>query len=468
MKVEKIKKSWMVSHAHRIDAPFHLSDGIITRKKIGESPYETISLDDATEKIFFGNIFKRTFVSNPELGIPYITGSEMMKADIDTERYLSKKLTKKQETLMIKKNWILLSCSGTIGNVVFTNNDFEGKIGTHDLIRIIPSDNEVKRGFLFAYLKSRFGYALLTQSGYGGVVKHIDPGQIKDLPIPVFKVEKQNLIHQLIIDAELLREEGTNLLSETDEAFTNELNLDRDIYLKLISSTEKKFCNHFSLKNSPNLLNSFRARNHSVRKHKIIDLFKSVQNQNLGELLKTPPFYGARYKRIESESGIELLSQGDVFQKIPNGRKISKRTIKNLKDEISPKGATIIPAQGTLGENEIFGRAKFIWGYLEDKLLAGHLMRFIPDTNKISEGYLFTVLNSKLFFRILRNSVYGTNLLGFIVPMLIEIPIPRLSVNIEKEIDIKAKQAYLNFTKANELEAKAINLIETEIDSWQN
>lgn len=62
MKIQKIKKSWMVTHAYRIDAPFHLSDGIIARKKIRESPFETTTLDDVSEKIFFGNIFKRTFI----------------------------------------------------------------------------------------------------------------------------------------------------------------------------------------------------------------------------------------------------------------------------------------------------------------------------------------------------------------------------------------------------------------------
>lgn len=76
-------------------------------------------------------------------------------------------------------------------------------------------------------------------------------------------------------------------------------------------------------------------------------------------------------------------------------------------------------------------------------------------------------MNSELWFRLFRNTVYGTNLLGFIVPLLNELPIPRLEEEFEVLIDKKVKMAYENITKGNLKEYEAINLIENEIEQWQ-
>ena len=65
------------------------------------------------------------------------------------------------------------TCSGTIGNVIFTNSTFEGRIATHDLIRVVPDDSKMLKGVVYAYLSSKYGYCQLTQSKFGGVVKHI-------------------------------------------------------------------------------------------------------------------------------------------------------------------------------------------------------------------------------------------------------------------------------------------------------
>ncbi|MBC8645346.1 hypothetical protein H9W95_18915 [Flavobacterium lindanitolerans] len=94
-------------------------------------------------------------------------------------------------------------------------------------------------------------------------------------------------------------------------------------------------------------------------------------------------------------------------------------------------------------------------------------MRFIPNEEKIMAGYLFAVLNSPLWFRLFRNSVYGTNLLGFIVPLINELPVPRFSNEEEENIDVLVKTAYDNLTLANSKENQAIALIEKEIDLWQ-
>jgi len=61
--------------------------------------------------------FKRIYV-NPEYGVPFLSSSEIISLRPRLENYLSLKHTKNLSKLLIHKWDILISCSGTIGNVI--------------------------------------------------------------------------------------------------------------------------------------------------------------------------------------------------------------------------------------------------------------------------------------------------------------------------------------------------------------
>ncbi|PLK44982.1 methylation-associated defense system restriction endonuclease subunit S MAD5 [Emticicia sp. TH156] len=468
MKVLKTKSKWFSESDLRLDASFHLSEGRLAKLDISKCPYQIDSLGKLANRIFYGGRAKRIYVDNYEKGIPFMGSSDMLKSSLTGLKYISLKYTKNLDDFLLQKDWILVSRSGTVGNTVYTNDDFVGKAASEHIIRIVPN-SKLYSGYLYAFLTSKYGYSLMTQGTFGAVIQHIEPDFLKNLPIPLLPEEKQKEIHQLIVDAAQLRVEANRLLDEADKLFLQLLNIS-DSELKELSSTkEKTVSNTFTF--NFNALSPFtlRGRNYSPRKNRIIEILKSNKWDRLSEVLEYLPHYGARFKRIESNSinSVELLSQGDIFDLKPNGRRISTKNINNLEKEIVKKGTILIPAQGTLGENEIFGRAKLVWGYLEEKLVAGHALRFVTNETKIGCGYLYCVLSSGLWFRILRNTVYGTNLLGFIIELIKDYPIPRFSTNEEYLIDSKVKTAYQNLTNALQKETKAIQQIENEIASWQ-
>lgn len=80
-----------VHSTQRFDPSFHLSDAIILREKVENVPFEQVSVADATENVFLGNIFSRIFVKDAEHGIPYLAASDTVLANLNTGRYLSKK-----------------------------------------------------------------------------------------------------------------------------------------------------------------------------------------------------------------------------------------------------------------------------------------------------------------------------------------------------------------------------------------
>lgn len=123
------------------------------------------------------------------------------------KKYLStdQHATQIQEQLIIESNTILITCSGTIGKVVLVPKHWEGWVGTHDLIRLIPKDESVV-GYLYCLLNSDYGQIILNSFVYGAVVDHIEAFHVKSIEIPLLKNEKrQQEINDLVLHANELR-----------------------------------------------------------------------------------------------------------------------------------------------------------------------------------------------------------------------------------------------------------------------
>ena len=100
MKILKIKSAWFADSDIRLDASYHLSDGPLTKIKLKNLPHPLSTLGAETREIFKGNIFKRTYVSNPDKGYPFMTGSDMMKSNIFGGKFISKKHTNTANLLL--------------------------------------------------------------------------------------------------------------------------------------------------------------------------------------------------------------------------------------------------------------------------------------------------------------------------------------------------------------------------------
>ncbi len=116
--------------------------------------------------------FKRIYVKSAK-GVPFLSSSDIISIRPETVRYLSRKHTKKLDVLSVQKWDILISRSGTIGNVALANDAFAGKAVSEDVIRLSAKDSDTA-GFVAAFLRSRYGRPQLTQATYGSVIVHIE------------------------------------------------------------------------------------------------------------------------------------------------------------------------------------------------------------------------------------------------------------------------------------------------------
>ena len=74
---------------------------------------------------------------------------------------------------LVKKNWLLVTCSGTIGRLALVSEYWYGWTATNHLLRIIPDEDKINPGYLTAFLLSTYGQVQFQRLSYGGVVDEI-------------------------------------------------------------------------------------------------------------------------------------------------------------------------------------------------------------------------------------------------------------------------------------------------------
>ncbi|MCY3959418.1 MAG: hypothetical protein OXG65_14145, partial [Chloroflexi bacterium] len=70
----------------------------------------------------------------------------------------------------VDPDWILVTCSGTVGNAIVTYSAHANRVISHDLLRV-EIDNPETRSYVYAFLRTRFGRAMMRGSHYGNVIK---------------------------------------------------------------------------------------------------------------------------------------------------------------------------------------------------------------------------------------------------------------------------------------------------------
>ena len=173
-------------------------------------------LGDVVEDVFNLGRFRRIWVDDPEHGWPYLSPTELLYFKQLRKRFISKK-TRNAEKFFVKEGWIVLTCSGTVGRPVYVTKPLTEFFLTHDLIRIVPREPNrggVLPGYLYAYLSSDVGKALVTRHEYGMTVPHVEPHHVREVPVPILPIELQESIHTKIVEAWRLRTRANELEDE--------------------------------------------------------------------------------------------------------------------------------------------------------------------------------------------------------------------------------------------------------------
>lgn len=445
--------NWFTETGVRLDASYHLSEARQTKLRLDSAPIHVRSLREVTNAIFSGPRFKRYYVSNPECGVPFLTGSDMQKSDLSQTKYVSKKLTNSLAELMVEEGWTLITRSGTIGQMAYARTDFEGKAATEDVIRVIANGSDVLAGYLYAYLSSKVGYLLLTQSTYGGVIQHIEPHHIAGLPIPILPDVEQQTIHKAIQTAARLRVEANALLAEAVHTLQNRLP-----ELKMPTSY---------VASSASLLGE-RLRLDATAHLTLIDQFLEEAGQNASlvtiesasERVFTPGIF-KRMRVSDPNKGIPFLSGINLLEIAPKFDSFLSRKMPSIDDYILREGWLALQDSGSLSS---MGYVSIVPKFLDGASATNNLIRVMPgEVNH--NPYFFAFLKTTQGQQILKSFAYGTGQLH-----IDNVQIARLRIPVYQDLfdTISANvQAYsVKFNEAYQLETGAISRVEELVGSW--
>ncbi|MCZ4351575.1 hypothetical protein O4H61_03515 [Roseovarius aestuarii] len=163
------------------------------------------------------SMFTRIWAQDSAYGLPYLNATDLMSYFAlgvpAQERYLSLASNVKMDPLIVKKEMILITCSGTLGRVFDVPAALDGWAGTHDIVRITPHKPELK-GFLRAYLASSFAQVQILSHTHGGQIDHITGDQVASCLVPQLDSETILRISKLATKADKMRSNGVKQMND--------------------------------------------------------------------------------------------------------------------------------------------------------------------------------------------------------------------------------------------------------------
>jgi len=207
---------------YRLDAHFY--NPIVKKVEENIKQFSEINktLSDLTSDIILGKRFKRNYVES-DFGTPFLSGKNIIQIRPSDIKHLSDSEISFIDELLIKKNWTLVTCSGTLGRTCFVYNNYEDYAASQHILRVVPNEKEIDAGYLYCFLSTDYGFHQIIKYKYGSVIDEIDDKNIANVLIPIPTESQQKEIGDLVRQAYDLRAEAIRLEDEAQELLTKEL-----------------------------------------------------------------------------------------------------------------------------------------------------------------------------------------------------------------------------------------------------
>ena len=417
-----------------------------------------INIDRDLIECYTRSRFKRIWLEKSEY--PIYQPTSMLDVYPKSDGYISKLTNTNIEALKVSLGQILITCSGTVGNISFVSETLNGKIFSHDLLRV-KFKKEYDNGFFYTFLKTYVGKQILKSNKYGSVISHIEAEHMNEVLVPLAPLNLKKKIHGLIIQSYANRDESNRLIDEATKIMIEELELPPIDDLKNEAFSYSKEINSFSTKLSD--LNGRLESNYHLPIIKVLenhlrekaDLVK-LENKEITENIVLAGVFKRNY--VQKGHGYPFLGGKEITQLSPETDKyLSKITHKKrFEKELRVKENWILVTdRGTIGKVVIVPK------HMENMAVSQNVLKIAP---KIYPGYIYCFLNSDYGQILIKRQSYGS-----VVNMIDDSSLGDVQIPIIKDREIVKKIDCL-VLEANELryqaykqEQKAIEIMNREV-----
>jgi len=452
----------IIEKDHRLEASVYGIEGRQARKNLEKCKWDIVYFGDIfIKKVFYGPRSKRIYISNSNKdSVGFLGSAEMLSVQPKPVKFLLKKDAVGK--FSVEKGWILLSRSGTIGNVTYVNSTLEKFFISEHAIRIICNEYP---GYVYAFLKSKTGRILVESNTFGAVISQIEPKHLNNIPIPNPSPILKQEIHNLIEESFKLRDESNALIDEAQKLLKEALQLPE---IEKLQSKAKQYDKKAGVLNYSVPLSELNSRLDGSYHVPIVNEIERHIKKKAKEVLKIGDekisqsvILPGRFKRIyvEEGNGITFFGGKQLFELDPSNKKYlsSSKHEDRIQDLKIHANTILISRSGTIGKVTIVPEHWDNWIPNE------HIIRVVPINNKIA-GYIYAWLSSDYAYPLITRHTYGAVVDEISDKQVSKISVPLLhDKNTQKTINDNILTANKKRTRAYELEQKALSVLNEKV-----
>lgn len=465
-KVTSVSLLDIVNNKYRFEASAFSLDAKIAIEIIKDAKCGYVYLwskDGFIEQAFYGGRAKRNYVlKNTKGAVGFIGSAEMLEINPKPKNFLTS-LNMDIEPFRVKKNTILISRSGTIGNVSFVSDTLSKLLVSEHAIRIITKEFA---GFVYAYLKTEIGKTIVKSNTFGAVVDQIEPEHLEKVIIPKPTKEVQKKVHDLIIKSYNLRDKSNELMNKAEKILYEELKLP-----PIEELNPKYFDASKDIRNYQTKLSELSLRFDASYHLPIVKAIENIITKTSKEIktfadnsICSNIILPGRFKRVyvNKGNGVPFFGGKQLLELNPSN--IKYLSITHHEDRISEQlflkeNMIVVTCSGTIGKVNIIPKHWKNW------TLNQHVMRIVAKDKNIA-GYIYCWLNSDYGYNLITRNIYGSVVDEIDDRHMSKVKIPLLkNRNKQMEInDLVLKANGLRY-KAHLKEQEAIDIVDNVINT---
>lgn len=455
-----VSLSEIITSDLRLEASVFDIEDKYARETLKNCKWEIVELGGENgfmNEAFYPGRFKRNYINkNQENAIGFLGSSEMLNVRPNPIKFLSSTHDNIQH-LKVEEDYILLSRSGTIGNLTYVSKTLEEYLISEHAIRIVCREYP---GYVYAFLKTKIGQILIKSNIYGAVVDQIEPEHLQEIPIPNPDIEIKKKIHELIKYSFYLRDRSNELIDESQNLLISELELPPIEKLKSKYFDEKSEIKNFQVK-----LSQINGRLDASYHIPIVNAILNHNQKYAEEIIKINDekiakkiILPGRFKRVyvEERQGVLFFGGKQLHELEPSNKKYLSLVHheKRIKEQLTLKeNMVMITCSGTIGKINITPPHWDGWTANQ------HIIRIVPTSKNIA-GYIYAWLSSDYGYELIKRFTYGAVVDEINDEHVGQVQIPILkNKNIQQKINDLVLDANQKRYEAYVLEQEAFKIL---------
>ncbi len=211
-----VSSARFATERRRLEAAPHSPSVDALRRALSAGARSVDLLADLAVRVFVPGRFKHVYGQN---GVPYVDSADVLEVCPEPEKFVLSLSAASLPAYEVDAGWLLIPCSGqtygNLGHVVIATSWHQNKVLSNHILRVVPRDDRVHRGYLQCALGHLvLGRPLLVSLAFGSSVPELDPDDIAEVPVARLGKKNERAIGERIARAAELRGEADILEGE--------------------------------------------------------------------------------------------------------------------------------------------------------------------------------------------------------------------------------------------------------------